>query len=85
MAPNTTNKEVHGKAQPDEQTRTTVSPHLANHIVDDVTYGEHNESSRHVSRSKRNLFCLQYVCRNQAHAKQYAVKHKQHTDSLIVF
>ena len=62
-----------GKSHPDEQTSATIAPHFANHIVDNVTNWENDQSCSHIGRAERNLFCLQYVCRNQAHAKQYAV------------
>ena len=78
-------EEVHRKTHPDEQTGTTIPPHLTHHIVDDVTDGEHDQSCRHVRRAKGDLLGLQYVCRNQADTEQYAVEHKQHTDLLSFF
>ena len=77
-------EEVHGKAEPDKQAGAAIAPHLADDVVEDVTDWEHDETSGHIHRSERDLFCLKHVCRDQANAEQNAVKHKQHTDSLII-
>ena len=78
-------EEVHGETHPYQHTRTLIAPHLAHHIIDDVADGEYDDTRCQVDRSKRELLCLQYVCRNQADAEQRAEKHKQHTDFPFVF
>ena len=76
-------EKVHGKAAPYQQAGLAKTPYFANTVVDNVRHGENNQPTRQADGAYSYLLGLQQVCQNEANTKQYAEKHKQHTDVLF--
>ena len=72
-------EKIHGEAGPDEKTGFLVAPYFAYHIVDDVTYREHDQTAGQRDGTNGDLLCFEHVCRNETNAEEDAEKHEQHT------
>ena len=78
-------EEVHSKTRPYQQTSLLIPPHLAHTVVDDVAYGENDETSGKRNRTYCNLLCFKHVCQDEANGEEYAEKHEQHTHLSFSF